>query len=42
VLGDTLRENPKLLYSEYQQATENVLKHHAASVEVAYIVCMRE
>jgi len=34
VLGDTLRENPELLYSEYSQGTENVLKKHAANVEV--------
>ena len=39
VLGDTLREKPELLYSEYSQATENVLKKQAANVEVGFIHC---
>lgn len=34
VLGDSLRQNPELLFTEFSQATKNVLENHAANVEV--------
>lgn len=34
VLGDSLRQNPELLFTEFSQATKNVLESHAANVEV--------
>jgi len=34
VLGDTLRQNPHLISSKWEEAVENVLKYNAASIAV--------
>ncbi len=36
MLGDTLRQNPQLLYAKFTQAVEIVLNFDAANVDVCF------